>query len=42
LPFKVEKDVDIENFLTKYFDGKQIKMDFFKKKICREDGMNHN
>ena len=29
--FEVEKDVDIENFLTKYFDGKQIKVDFFKK-----------
>ena len=32
----MEKDVNIENFLTKSFDGKQIKVDFFKK----EDGQN--
>ena len=27
----MEKDVNIENFLTKSFDGKHIKVDFFKK-----------
>ena len=36
LPFEVEKDTDIEEFLTKSFDGKKIKVDFYRK----EDGQN--